>query len=68
MPVRLFDVSFHLFRILKITQHFDLYRQEWIITFVNFTLQCSRQYDRDSKTGSYGVEWRNFSVKCMLGE
>ena len=69
MPVRIFDVSFHLFRMLQIMQHSDLYKQAWIVTFVNFTLHCCRQYDRDSKTvGAYRVEWRNLLIKCMLGE
>lgn len=69
MSVRVSDVSVQLFRILQIVQHCDLYRQAWIVTFVKFTLQCPRQCDGDSKTmGAYGVEWRNFLVKCMLGE
>ena len=46
MPVRVSDVSVQLFKILQIAQHCDSYRQAWIVTFVKFTLQCSKQYDR----------------------
>jgi len=69
MPIRVSDVSVQLCRILQIAQYCDLYRQACIVTFVKFTPQCSRQIDGDSKTmAAYRVEWRNFLVKCVLGE